>query len=262
MTEKSNDDPFTQEEIECIRSIADAGAIALNNLTHRTRLEHSIRVLLTTVGHLSEFRDEETGLHLERVSQYARILARQLASEGPFVDDVNSDFVEAIGLAAPMHDIGKIGIPDDILIKPHALTDEEYAVMQTHTTIGYRVLSEAMEGTGPVPLLQRCIDIAYCHHEHVDGQGYPRGLKGDEIPLSARIIALVDAYDAITSRRRYKNAQTHEAAVATIRRDAGTHFDARIVDAFLKCEHHFAAIAGRFADPYVAPADQTSVAHA
>jgi len=248
VTEKSDDEPFTREEIECIRSITDAGAIALNNLTRRTRLEQSVRVLLTTVGRLSEYRDNETGLHLERVSQYARILTRQMSKRGPYAGRVNDEFVQSMGLAAPMHDIGKVGIADDILTKSGPLTDEEYAIMKTHTTIGYRVLSAAMEGTGPVPLLQHCIDIAYCHHERFDGRGYPRGLAGDQIPLSARIIALVDAYDAITSRRCYKDALPHEEAVHRIERDAGKHFDPDIVAAFLECEPQFRQVAHRFAD--------------
>jgi len=256
VTEKDDDEPFSQDEIECIRSIADAGAIALNNLIRRTRLERSVRVLLTTVGRLSEFRDDETGLHLERVSQYVKVLARQMASEGPYAGQISDEFVEFIALAAPMHDIGKVGIADDILIKPAALTDEEYAIMKTHTTIGYRVLSMAMQGTGPVPLLQQCIDIAYCHHERFDGRGYPRGIKGEDIPLTARMIALVDAYDAITSRRRYKEAKPHAAAVDIIREDSGTHFDPAVVDAFLKCESAFVEIAERLADTEVVTALQ------
>ncbi|MCC7294000.1 MAG: response regulator [Phycisphaerales bacterium] len=248
VTEKAEPGPFAESEIECIRSIADAGAIALHNLQRRVRLQDSVHVLLKTVGQLSEYRDDETSLHLERVSRYARALARRLADAGAFGGAIDDEFVEMIALAAPMHDIGKIGIPDNVLTKPGALTDEEFAIMKTHTQIGQRVLSMAMKGTGHAPLLQMCVDIAYSHHERFDGRGYPRGLEGEEIPLAARIIALVDAYDAITSVRRYKPAQPHERAVEIIRKDAGKHFDPIIAQAFIEGERTFDDIRRRHTD--------------
>jgi putative two-component system response regulator len=147
-----------------------------------------------------------------------------------------------------MHDIGKVGIPDDILTKPGKLTDEEFQIMKTHTDIGRRVLSQALDPAHPVPLLQMCVDIAYCHHERFDGTGYPRRIAGAEIPLSARIIALVDAYDAITSRRRYKEAKSHDAAMSIIQSEAGQHFDPAIVAAFLRCGDRFDAVRARYDD--------------
>ncbi|MFQ5495643.1 MAG: HD domain-containing phosphohydrolase, partial [Phycisphaerae bacterium] len=248
VTEKSEDAPFSDEEIECIRSIADATAIALTNVVRRTRLQQSVRVLLQTVGHLAEYRDEETTQHLARVTRMSRILAETLHLEGPYKSIVTARFIESLVQAAPMHDIGKVGIPDDILTKPGALTDEEFAVMKTHTEIGRRVLSHAVDPSCPVPQLQMCIDIAYCHHERYDGKGYPRGLAGRDIPLAARIIALVDAYDAITSRRRYKEAKSHKQALAIIRGDSGTHFDPVLVDAFLRCEARFNKVRQRCVD--------------
>ncbi len=248
VTEKAEPGPFAESEIECIRSIADAGAIALHNLQRRVRLQDSVHVLLKTVGQLSEYRDDETSLHLERVSRYARALARRLADAGAFDGAIDDEFVEMIALAAPMHDIGKIGIPDNVLTKPGALTDEEFAIMKTHTQIGQRVLSMAMKGTGHAPLLQMCVDIAYSHHERFDGRGYPRGLEGEEIPLAARIIALVDAYDAITSVRRYKPAQPHERALEIIHKDAGKHFDPIIAQAFIEAERTFDDIRRRHTD--------------
>jgi putative two-component system response regulator len=144
-----------------------------------------------------------------------------------------------------MHDIGKVGISDDILTKPGKLTDEEYQIMKTHTDIGRRVLSQALDPAHPVPLLRMCIDIAYCHHERYDGTGYPRRMAGDRIPLAARIIALVDAYDAITSQRRYKAAKSHEQAVEIIRCETGKHFDPVLVAAFLRCHEQFAEFRAR-----------------
>jgi response regulator RpfG family c-di-GMP phosphodiesterase len=239
VTDKNDDIPFSDEEIGCIRSIADAAAIALDNVTRRIRLEQSVRVLLRTVGRLAEYRDEETTLHLERVSKLARIIACELHREGPYAAIVTEEFIESLVQAAPMHDIGKVGIPDEILTKPGKLTDEEFQIMKTHTDIGRRVLSQALDPAHPVPLLQMCIDIAHGHHERYDGKGYPRRIRGVDIPLSARIIALVDAYDAITSRRRYKDAKPHEQAVEIIRSEAGRHFDPLIVEAFLRCEKKF-----------------------
>jgi len=250
VTDKGDDTPFSNEEIECVRSIADAAAIALDNITRHMQLQHSVRVLLQTVGHLAEYRDEETTQHINRVARMARILASELGQGGPYRDIVTHDFIESLVQAAPMHDIGKVGIPDEILTKPGALTDEEFQIMKTHTEIGRRVLSQAFDPTRPNPLLQMCIDIAYCHHERYDGRGYPRRIKGEEIPLAARIIALVDAYDAITSRRCYKAAKSHDQAVEIIQGDSGAHFDPVIVDAFLRCRHEFDEVRNRFGDAF------------
>ena len=248
VTEKSDSTTFCEDEIECIRSVAGAAAIALANVTRRVRLQQSVRVLLQTVGRLAEYRDEETTQHIERVSTMARILARELHREGPYASMVTDDFIESLVQAAPMHDIGKVGISDDILTKPGKLTDEEFQIMKTHTDIGRRVLSQALDPAHPVPLLRMCIDIAYCHHERFDGTGYPRRIAGDRIPLAARIIALVDAYDAITSRRRYKEAKSHEQAVEIIRSEAGKHFDPVLVAAFLQCDEQFEEVRARYDD--------------
>jgi len=248
VTDKPGDETFTAEEIECIRSIADAGALALDNILRREGLRESVTVLLRTVGHLAEYRDEETTLHLERVAILARILATELSRRGRYREYVTPDFVEMIVQAAPMHDIGKVGVPDDILTKPGKLTPEEFEVMKTHTEIGRRVLSQALDPDNPVPLLDMCIDIAYCHHERYDGNGYPNGLAGEDIPLAARIITLVDAYDAITSVRRYSPAKPHDEGLRIIREDSGSHFDPVIVEAFLRCHEKFREVRDRFAD--------------
>ncbi len=248
VTDKTDDSGFPEEEIECIRSIADTAAIALDNVTRRTRLQQSVRVLLQTVGHLAEFRDEETTLHIERVSRMARILAEEVKREGPYASTITDDYLDMLVQAAPMHDIGKVGIADEILIKPGQLTEEEFQIMKTHTDIGRRVLSRASDPACPVPLLEMCIDIAHCHHERYNGKGYPRGIAGQDIPLSARIIALVDAYDAMTSRRRYKEAKSHEEAVETVRSETGRHFDPVLVDAFLRCHARFHELQERYDD--------------
>jgi response regulator RpfG family c-di-GMP phosphodiesterase len=247
-TDKADGQPLLREEVECIRSIADAAAIALDNVRRRDQLSQSVRVLLKTVGHLAEYRDEETTLHLERVSRMTGILAMQLARGGPYAEHITEECIAMLVQAAPLHDIGKVGIADEILMKPGKLTDEEFMIMKSHTDIGRRVLSLPLDEAHPVPLLKLCIDIAWCHHERYDGRGYPRRLAGESIPLSARIVALVDAYDAITSRRRYKAERSHEDAVEIIRGERGAHFDPHIVDAFLECHSEFDSVRARYAD--------------
>lgn len=232
VTEKNDGESFSEEEIECIRSIADSAAIALHNQRSRTRLERSVQVLLKTVGRLGEYRDEETAVHLERVQDYVRVLARELARTEKHREVITDKFIDELYHAAPLHDIGKVGVPDDILTKHGPLTDREFQIMKTHTIIGRQTLELALAETGPVSLLQTCIDIAYGHHEKFDGSGYPRGVAGEAIPLSARITALADAYDAITSKRRYKDAIPHDDAVEIIRRESGKHFDPDVVSAF------------------------------
>ncbi len=249
ITDKAGDTNFLPDEVECIRSIADSSAIALHNVLHRERLDESVNVLLMTVGRLAEFRDNETGNHLERVREYARVLAGELMGSLSHEHLVNHEFIDDIHRAAPMHDIGKVAVADQILCKPGKLTAEEFTVMKTHCDIGRSVIESAMARTGPVPILKMCVEIAGSHHERFDGRGYPDGLKGDEIPLSARIIGIVDAYDAITSNRRYQRARDHDEAVATIEADAGSHFDPGLIQPFLNCADEFNRIRQAHGDP-------------
>jgi response regulator RpfG family c-di-GMP phosphodiesterase len=248
VTEKDRANTFTDSEIDCIRSIADAASTALDRLIRRERMRESVRVLLETVGRLAEYRDEETTLHMERVSRFSQTLAKEVQREGRYAGLVPDDWIELLVQAAPMHDIGKVGIPDEILTKPGRLTEKEFEVMKTHTEIGRRVLSRALEPGCPNPLLKMCVDIAYSHHERFDGGGYPCGLVGQSIPLAARIIALVDAYDAITSRRRYKEAQEHDQAVKIIMSESGKHFDPILVEAFARCADQFNEVRIRYAE--------------
>ncbi len=246
VTNKYGDAPFQEEEIEGIRSIADAAAIALDGLSRQEQLELSVSTLVRTVAHLAEYKDEETTEHLERVAVFAEILAQQLQKSSSYAADITDDFLRYMMQAAPMHDIGKVGIPDDILTKPGKLTDDEFRIMRTHTEIGRRVLSQALLASHESPLLQMCIDIAHCHHERWNGKGYPRGLKEKESPLAARIVALVDAYDAITSERRYSAARSHVQAMDIVRSERGQHFDPVIVDSFLECQAKFNEVRSKY----------------
>jgi putative two-component system response regulator len=191
---------------------------------------------------LAESRDPETGAHLERVRGYSRVLAQHLASVEKFHDEITPEFARLIYLTSPLHDIGKVGIPEVVLLKPGRLSDREFEIMKYHTTLGAQTLDAALKQFPGVKFLQMGRDIAATHHERYDGTGYPNKLVGDDIPLCGRIVALADVYDALTSKRVYKGAFAHDVARSMIISDSGTHFDPLIVDAFIRNEDRFAAI--------------------
>jgi len=204
--------------------------------------------LIFALAKLAESRDQETGLHLERVQRYSRRLAESLANHQNPAADVDTDFIRLVYQTSPLHDIGKVGVPDCILQKPGKLTKEEFEVMKTHTTIGAETLEAALANYPQTRFLQIARDIAKSHHERWDGAGYPEGLAGEEIPLAARIVAVADVYDALTSRRVYKDAYSHEVAYNIITGDAGKHFDPQVIAAFVELEHDFIEIRTRFGD--------------
>jgi putative two-component system response regulator len=197
---------------------------------------------------LAESRDPETGEHLERVRSYCRVIAKHLQDDPKFHHLVDDDNVGLIYQTSPLHDIGKVAIPDRILLKAGRLTAEEFEIMKTHTIHGAATIEAALEKYPGTPFLEMAKDIALGHHERYDGRGYPRGLAGDDIPLSARIMALADVYDALTSRRVYKEAFSHERSKSMITEEAGTHFDQAVVDAFLAHEQQFITIREQFAE--------------
>ena len=193
-------------------------------------------VTIFALARLAESRDSETGMHLERVRNYVRILAEQLAQSPTLFPAVTGDFVQMLYDTSPLHDIGKVAIPDAILLKPGKLTPEEYAIMKRHAQIGAETLNEVLRSYPGAAFLEMARDVAATHHEKFDGTGYPQGLCGEEIPWSGRIMALADVYDAITSKRVYKEAASHAHATAVIREESGRHFDPRLVQAFLARE--------------------------
>jgi putative two-component system response regulator len=212
-------------------------------------------VAIFAMAKLAESRDPETGAHLERVMNYSRVLAQQLPAIGKHVDTVDAEFVRLVYATSPLHDIGKVGIPDSVLLKPGRLSDREFEIMKTHTTIGAQTLDAAMAKFPHAPFLRMARDIAASHHERFDGSGYPDRLVGDRIPLAARIVALADVYDALTSKRVYKDAFAHDIAHGIITKESGSHFDPVIVDAFLAAEQAFVAVRERYKhDPYAAAA--------
>lgn len=199
-------------------------------------------VLLFTLAKLTESRDNETGLHLERMREYGRVLTEELSTWDEFKDEVDGDYVQMMYLTLPLHDIGKVGVPDSILLKPGKLTPEEFEIMKTHATIGGDTLAAAVEVNPNAKYLQIARDIAYHHHEKWNGTGYPFGLAGEDIPLCGRISALADVYDALTSKRVYKDKFSDDKAKSIILEGSGQHFDPRVVEAFLANEDRFLEI--------------------
>ena len=184
-------------------------------------------------ANMVENRDQNTGDHIKKTSLYVRLIAEELRKEGVYADILTDDYIASIVRSAPLHDVGKIKISDLLLNKPGRLTPEEFEVMKTHTTAGYEILSGAMVNTGDTDYLREAINMAYSHHERWDGTGYPCGLKGEDIPLSARIMAVADVFDALVSRRSYKDPFPFDKAVGLIREASGTHFDPKVAQAFL-----------------------------
>lgn len=210
------------------------------------RVREQVREIASTqlatifaMSKLAESRDTDTGQHLERVREYCTILALKLSQEKHF--DIDTDFIENLYAASPLHDIGKVGVPDQVLLKPGKLTGEERQLMETHSTAGADTLRAVNVQHPGNAFIRMGIEIAESHHEKWDGSGYPQGLKGDDIPLSARIAALADVYDALTSKRCYKEAFSHEKAREILQTESGRHFDPRIVEVFCQIEQEFQA---------------------
>ncbi len=207
--------------------------------------------MLASLNALAQARDDETGNHIMRTQHYVKIIAQRLRAMGLHTEQLTDHYINHLYRAAPLHDIGKVGIPDQILYKNGSLTKDEWTVMKTHTTIGNQVLSAARDQISEDDIedvISIAIQIATCHHEQWNGSGYPAGLKGDDIPLSARIMALADMYDALLSERVYKKEWTHEEAIAEILDKKGRHFDPAVVEAFFVEHEHFKEIAQRFKD--------------
>lgn len=195
-----------------------------------TRLE-----IIQRLGCAAEYKDNETGLHVIRMSLYSKFLAEQIQA--------NDDWVELLYNAAPMHDIGKIAIPDRVLLKPGKLDKEEWAIMQTHVESGVEIL-----GDHDSDLMNMAREIALGHHEKYDGSGYPHGIAGEDIPLSARIVAIADVFDALTSVRPYKEAWPLDKVIALIEEESGKHFDPVLVPAFMKCLPRIIEIKDKYMD--------------
>jgi len=234
--------PFEPAEL-CVRVRTGERILALE----------SRDLTIFSLAKLADSRDPETGAHLERIREYCRVLAVQLSTQDKFRDEVDGEYVQMIYRTSPLHDIGKVGIPDSVLRKAGRLNDAEFTIMKTHTVIGAETLDAAARQHSEARFLRMARDIALTHHEQFDGAGYPSGLAGQAIPLCGRIVALADVYDALTAKRVYKDAISHEVACSMILDGSGSHFDPDIVDAFVATRDQFLAIQQRFADAGPAP---------
>lgn len=225
----------------------------VNERTREVELTQDVTILC--MASLAETRDTDTGNHIRRTQHYVRILAQALRSHPRFQTELTEHNINLLFKSAPLHDIGKVGVPDNVLLKPAKLTDDEFGVMKHHTTAGRDAIARAeawLANASPKAaehsFLRYAREIAYSHQEKWDGSGYPEGLAGEAIPLSARLMAVADVYDALISKRVYKPAMPHTEAVAIIAKGSGSHFDPDVVSAFLHCEAAFADIAQQFGD--------------
>jgi putative two-component system response regulator len=212
-------------------------------------LSQMLDAMIWALASLAETREYETANHLRRVQHYVVALARQLQGNPRFAEELSDANIKSLYKAAPLHDIGKVSIPDAILLKPGPLTPAEFSVMKMHTVYGRDAIVNVENHLGYTnTFLRYAREITYSHQEKYDGSGYPDGLAGDAIPMAARLMAVADVYDALISKRVYKPAFTHETAMEMIRQVSGEHFDPDMVDAMLAAEEEFRAIAERYAD--------------
>jgi putative two-component system response regulator len=216
----------------------------------RTRELQAIQeVTILALASLAESRDNETGNHIRRTQAYVRLLAQHLRNHPRFADVLTEPVVDLIFKSAPLHDIGKVGIADSILLKPGRLTPEEFEAMKAHTTIGRDAIERAERALGmPVEFLRFAKEMAYSHQEKWDGSGYPQGIAGDDIPVSARLMAVADVYDALRSQRVYKPPMPHDKAASIICEGRGSHFDPDMVDGFVGIQEEFREISVQYAD--------------
>ncbi len=231
--------PFAQHELGHLELITSVASATIHDLSNREARDRASESMMIALVRMAEHRDNDTGLHLDRVTGYCEILAHDLRHTPEFADHIDDVFIQNLLRSAPLHDIGKVAIPDQILLHPGKLSDRKMETMRTHSTIGAQTISILVDRVPGAGFLTMAVDIAHYHHEWYDGSGYPEGLEGDAIPIAARILALADVYDALVTKRVYKDEVSHQEAIEIIRNSAGTQFDPRIVDAFLRNQGAF-----------------------
>jgi putative two-component system response regulator len=230
--------------------LRDQAAFLQAEVARQTQMVRAVQdATVLAMASLAETRDSDTGNHIRRTQFYVQALANKLKTHPRFSAFLTDEMIELLFKTAPLHDIGKVGIPDRILLKPGRFTPEEFEIMKTHTSLGRAAIEHAEAALGvPVEFLQVAKQIAYGHQEKWDGSGYPEGDSGDDIPIPARLMAVADVYDALISRRVYKDGMPHEKAVGIILDGSGSHFDPDVVDAFMEAAEEFRQIALRYAD--------------
>lgn len=230
--------------------LRDKNIFLENEVAERTKEVMAIQdVTILSMASLAETRDSDTGNHIRRTQYYVLALANKLKSHSRFSEFLTDENIRLLFKSAPLHDIGKVGIPDRILLKPGKLDPDEFEIMKTHTTLGRDALANAEKSLGTdVAFLKMAKEIAYSHQEKWDGSGYPEGVGADDIPISARLMAVADVYDALISRRIYKDGMPHEHACRIIQEGSGSHFDPDIVEVFMHIHEEFKEIAQRYID--------------
>ncbi|HAU28876.1 MAG TPA: two-component system response regulator [Rhodospirillaceae bacterium] len=231
--------------------IRDKNIFLEKEVSRRTREVYAIQdIAILALASLAETRDNETGNHLRRTQIYIRMLAEALKDNPHFKNYLTDDNITILFKSAPLHDIGKVGIPDNILLKPARLTPDEFNIMKRHTIIGRDAIEHAESSLGThMEFLKTAKEIALYHHEKWDGTGYPEGLSGENIPISARLMAVADVYDALISRRVYHDPTPHEDVIKILTEGRGTHFDPEILDVFLRIQQDFKKVAEQYTDP-------------
>ncbi len=251
VTDRVGGKPFKPQELEAVEMIANIAGTAINSIITRRSRDEARDAIMVAFAKLAEHRDGDTRKHVDRVTQYCLVLAGELRKSEKYAAVIDSAFMYNLKRAVPLHDIGKIAIPDNILLKPGRLTMQEMTIMKKHAEIGAETIRAVLERAPALPMLSMAEEIASSHHEWYDGTGYPQGLSGDDIPLTGRIVALSDVYDAVTSKRPYKDAIEHSEAVTIILKLSGTQFDPAIVEAFMRHETHIKKLGEELTDTFV-----------
>lgn len=248
LTDRVESRPFDPRDLECIDLLASIGGTAIHAILTRQTRDQARDAIMVAFAKLAEHRDTDTPRHVDSVTKHSLTLAGELRKVGKFCSQIDDVFMYDLERAGPLHDIGKVAIPDRILLNRGKLTAQEIAIMKTHAAIGADTIRIVRRRAPGLTMLQMAEEIASSHHEWYDGTGYPKGLRDDAIPLSARIVALADVYDTITAKRPDKDAVGHDEAVAIILKLSGTQFDPAIVGAFMRHESAFKATSEQFAD--------------
>lgn len=231
------------------KKLQEKNLILEDSVNERTKeISRTQDVAIFCMATVAETRDNETGKHIRRTQHYVKLLANHLSKNSKYKDQLTPSYIELLYKSAPLHDIGKVGVPDAILLKPGALNDDEWKEMKNHSVYGLQAIEKAEIEYGSSSFLRIAKEIVYGHHEKWDGSGYPQGLSGQDIPLSARLMAIADCYDALINRRVYKQAFSFESAFNIMLEGRGTHFEPELVDAFVEIQSSFIEIAQKFAD--------------
>ena len=249
VTQQRDDRPYLAHELEYLELISKISGSAIHNLQMRDAYDRASHSVMVALAKLAEYRDTDTGKHLDRVTRYSVMLAEALRREPRYANQIDDAFLDHLRRAVPLHDIGKVAIPDSILLHPGRLSKEQFETMKTHTLIGAETIQSLIDVAPQIRFLPVAYDIARYHHERFDGQGYPAGLRGEEIPLAARIASVADVYDALTTERVYKQAFSHEKAVEIILENNGMQFDPAVIEAFQGLLDRFKELAQLLRDP-------------